>query len=86
MKGKKIGRDFPTYFIADIAANHDGNIERAKNLIYLAAEAGVDAPKFRAMHNNNTTLNTEHLEKIIGFVPKLSEGLALFNAEYKNLK
>lgn len=36
-----------TYFIADIAANHDGDLQRAKNLIYLAAEAGADAAKFQ---------------------------------------
>ena len=47
IQGKKIGKDFPTYFIADIAANHDGDIERAKDLIYLAAEAGADAAKFQ---------------------------------------
>ena len=44
---QKIGRGYPTYFIADIAANHDGDLERAKNLIYLAAEAGADAAKFQ---------------------------------------
>lgn len=42
-----IGRDYPTYFIADIAANHDGDIERAKNLIFLAAESGASAAKFQ---------------------------------------
>ncbi|MEI6269963.1 MAG: N-acetylneuraminate synthase family protein [Methylococcaceae bacterium] len=47
IQGKKIGRDYPTYFIADIAANHDGDLERAKDLIYLAAEAGADAAKFQ---------------------------------------
>ena len=26
---RKIGLDHPTYFIADIAANHDGDLERA---------------------------------------------------------
>lgn len=46
--GKKIvGLDKPTYFIADIAANHDGDLERAKQLIYLCAEAGADAAKFQ---------------------------------------
>ena len=45
--GKKIGRDHPTYFIADIAANHDGDPGRAKALIHLAAEAGADAAKFQ---------------------------------------
>ena len=44
---KKIGKGCPTYFIADIAANHDGDLERAKDLIYLAAEAGADAAKFQ---------------------------------------
>ena len=37
----------PVYFIADIAANHDGDLERAKDLIFLAAEAGADAAKFQ---------------------------------------
>lgn len=47
INGVKIGRDYPTYFIADIAANHDGDIERAKDLIFLAAESGANAAKFQ---------------------------------------
>ena len=42
-----ISNNSNTYFIADIAANFDGDIERAKDLIYLAAEAGADAAKFQ---------------------------------------
>jgi len=42
-----IGEDHPTYFIADISANHDGDLKRAKLLIRLAAEAGADAAKFQ---------------------------------------
>ncbi len=42
-----LGEDHPTYFIADIAANHDGSLERAKMLIRLAAEAGANAAKFQ---------------------------------------
>lgn len=45
--GKQIGCDAPTYFIADIAANHDGDLQRAIALIHLAAEAGADAAKFQ---------------------------------------
>ncbi len=45
--GRKIGLDHPTYFIADIAANHDGDLSRAKDLIHLAAEAGADVAKFQ---------------------------------------
>lgn len=42
-----IGKDHPTYFIADISANHDGDLDRAKLLIRLAKEAGADAAKFQ---------------------------------------
>lgn len=45
--GRRIGPEQPTYFIADIAANHDGDLGRARELIHLAAEAGADAAKFQ---------------------------------------
>jgi N-acetylneuraminate synthase len=44
---RSIGDASPTYFVADISANHDGSLERAKLLIRLAAEAGADAAKFQ---------------------------------------
>ena len=44
---KTLGAEHPTYFIADIAANHDGNLERALELMTLAASAGADAAKFQ---------------------------------------
>lgn len=43
----EVGEGRPTYFIADIAANHDGDLERATTLINLAAAAGADAAKFQ---------------------------------------
>jgi N-acetylneuraminate synthase len=42
-----ISENDPTYFIADISANHDGDLERARLLIRLAKEAGADAAKFQ---------------------------------------
>lgn len=47
INNKVINKDSEVYFIADIAANHDGDIERAKDLIYLAKEAGAHAAKFQ---------------------------------------
>ena len=44
---KSVGLEHPTYFVADISANHDGDLERAKLLIRLCAEAGADAAKFQ---------------------------------------
>jgi sialic acid synthase SpsE len=47
IEGTHIGADLPTYFIADIAANHDGDLQRAKDLIWRCAEAGASAAKFQ---------------------------------------
>ena len=44
---RKIGLNEPTYFIADIASSHDGELSRAKDLIWLAKEAGSDCAKFQ---------------------------------------
>jgi len=43
----KIGFNEPTFFIAEIGSNFDGDIERAKNLILLSKQAGADAVKFQ---------------------------------------
>jgi sialic acid synthase SpsE len=42
-----LGFDQPLYFVADIAANHDGNLDRAIKLIELAKESGAHAAKFQ---------------------------------------
>jgi sialic acid synthase SpsE len=42
-----IGPGHDLYFVADIAANHDGDILRAYKLIELAKEAGAHAAKFQ---------------------------------------
>ena len=42
-----IGENDPLYFVADIAANHDGDLNRAYKLIEMAKEAGADAVKFQ---------------------------------------
>ena len=44
---RRLAADAPSYFIADIAANHDGSLQRAQDLIWLAREAGADCAKFQ---------------------------------------
>lgn len=61
---KKISQTSPTYFIADIAANHDGSLSRAKKLIRLCAKAGADAAKFQ--HFKAETIVSEEGFKEIG--------------------
>lgn len=42
-----IGEGQPVYFIADIGANFDNNLEKAKRLALAAKEAGADVVKFQ---------------------------------------
>ena len=60
---KLIGSGQPTYFIADLAANHDGDLKRANELIYLCAESGADAAKFQNFQANKivSQYGFEHL-------------------------
>ena len=44
---KKISKNSPSYFIADLASNHDGDLERAKDLIWISKESGADCAKFQ---------------------------------------
>lgn len=45
--GKLVGDGHPTYIIAEIGINHNGNVQIAKDLIKSSSEAGVDAVKFQ---------------------------------------
>lgn len=45
--GRPIGRSAPTYVIAEIGINHNGDVGLAERLIDVAAEAGCDAVKFQ---------------------------------------
>ncbi|MBH9538437.1 N-acetylneuraminate synthase family protein [Novosphingopyxis sp. YJ-S2-01] len=49
---REISDSSPTYFIADIAANHDGDLGRAKDLIWKSKEAGADCAKFQHFQAN----------------------------------
>lgn len=42
-----VGAACPTCFIADIGSNHEGDLQRARDLIHLGKEAGADVAKFQ---------------------------------------
>lgn len=60
---KIISLNSRTYFIADIAANHDGSLGRAKKLIRLAAQNGADAAKFQHF-KAETIVNKNQFERM----------------------
>lgn len=45
---RMVGCNYPTYFIADIGANFDHSLEKAKKLALAAKEAGADVVKFQS--------------------------------------
>ncbi|ENN9980415.1 N-acetylneuraminate synthase family protein [Vibrio vulnificus] len=53
-----VKREGKPYFIADIGANHNGSLEKAKELIYMCAEAGAHAAKFQ--HFKADTIVSKH--------------------------
>ena len=67
----KISEKSKTYFIADIAANHDGSLSRAKKLIRLAAKAGANAVKFQ--HFNANTIVSDYGFKKFGKISHQSK-------------
>ena len=42
-----VGGGAPVYVIAEAGSNHDRDLDQAKRLIDVAAEAGADAVKFQ---------------------------------------
>jgi N-acetylneuraminate synthase len=63
-----IGTDHPTYLIAEIGANFDGSIDKAKRLIDAAKESGADCAKFQ-------TFITEKIVSEGGFSRMKLEGV-----------
>ena len=53
---KIISENTPVFIIAEAGVNHNGDINKAKELIDVAASAGVDAVKFQAFKTENLIL------------------------------
>ena len=54
-----IGKDQPTYIVAEMSANHNMDFERAKAIIKSAAESGADAIKIQTYTPDTITIESD---------------------------
>jgi len=57
--GREISRSKPPYVIAELSANHNGNLETALKIISEAAKAGADAVKLQTYRPDTITLDSD---------------------------
>lgn len=57
--GRKIGPSYPPYVIAEISANHNGNIETALKLIGIAKQSGASAVKIQTYRPDTITIDCD---------------------------
>lgn len=54
---KFVGENHPCFCVAELSGNHNGDLERAKEIVYAAHEAGADAIKLQTYTADSLSLN-----------------------------
>jgi len=57
--GRPIGPNHPPYIIAELSANHNGDLDQALRIIDAAVEAGADAVKIQTYRPDTITLKSD---------------------------
>lgn len=62
---RKIGADYAPYIIAEMSANHNGDIENAYKIMEMAKDCGADAIKLQTYRPDTITMKSDNPEFLI---------------------
>jgi len=65
IENRKIAETEPPYIIAELSANHNGSLQRAKLLLKMAKESGVDAIKIQTYSADTMTIDCDKSDFMI---------------------
>lgn len=78
IKDRQIGVDFEPFIIAEMSGNHNGSLQRAKDIVKAAAETGVDCLKFQTYTAETMTLDLHSDDFVIRDPKSLWNGRQLY--------
>ena len=59
INNRKIGQAYPTYIIAEMSANHNGDINKAYKILNMAKASGADAVKLQTYTPDTLTIDSQ---------------------------
>ena len=65
IEGRRIAVDEPPYIVAEVSANHNGNLETARKLIEAAKKSGANAVKLQTYKPDTITIDCDAKDFLI---------------------